>query len=167
MSLYFGVPILLTAAVLQSTWLEGIRVLGGRPDLVALLVITWSIIRGHHEGMLWGFVAGVFCDVLSGGPFGLWTVVLTVVGAITGQPWVHRLGPTSMRLALMAALGTLAGHGLLLTLMILLDIPISPGQSVSSLIGPAALLNFVLTPFSFGFLVFFHRRALPSGNIGA
>ena len=34
MTLYFGIPILLIAAVLQSVWLEGVQVLGGRPDLV-------------------------------------------------------------------------------------------------------------------------------------
>ncbi len=167
MSLYFGIPILLAAAVLQSTWLERISVLGGRPDLALLLVITWSIIRGAPEGALWGFTAGIFCDLLSGGPFGLWTVVLTVVAFITGQSWVHRLGPTSIRLALMAALGTLVGHGMLLLLMVLLDLPINAGQKPGTLIGTAALLNFVLTPFSFGLLVWFHRRALPSGNIGA
>jgi len=166
MSLYFGIPILLTAAVLQSTWLENVRILGGRPDLVLLLIITWSIIRGASDGVLWGFIGGIFCDLLSGGPFGLWTVVLTLVAFITGQPWVHRLGPTSIRLALMAALGTFAGHGLLLILMTLLNYPINPERAFTTLIGTAALLNFVLTPFSFGFLVWFHRRALPSGNIG-
>lgn len=159
MSLYFGIPILLGAAVLQSVWLERLQILGGRPDLVLLLVITWAIIRGVNEGVLWGFTAGIFCDLLSGGPFGLWTTVLTLVAFITGQSWVHRLGPTSIRLALMAALGTFAGHGLLLTLMTLLAYPINVGR-VSTLIGATALLNFVLSPFSFVFLVWFHRRAL-------
>ena len=167
MSLYFGIPILLIAAVLQSTWLEGMSLLGGRPDLVLLLVITWSIIRGVNEGVLWGFVGGICCDLLSGGPFGLWTVVLSTVAFITGQPWVHRLGPTSIRLALMTALGTLTGHGLLLLLMALLGYPVAIGRAFSNTVSVAALLNFVLTPFSFGFLVWFHRRALPSGSFSA
>jgi rod shape-determining protein MreD len=158
MSVYFGIPILLIAAVLQSTWLEGIRVVGGRPDLVLLLAVTWSIIRGAEEGALWGFIGGVFCDLLSGSGLGLWTLSLTIVGFLAGQPWVHALGPTVIRLALMSALGTLLGHLILLLTMALLDYPVNIGQSLISLAGPAALLNLVLSPFAFTFLVWFHRR---------
>lgn len=158
MSVYFGIPILLIAAVLQSTWLEGIRVVGGRPDLVLLLAVTWSIIRGAEEGALWGFIGGVFCDLLSGSGLGLWTLSLTIVGFLAGQRWVHALGPTVIRLALMSALGTLLGHLILLLTMALLDYPVNIGQSLISLAGPAALLNLVLSPFAFTFLVWFHRR---------
>jgi rod shape-determining protein MreD len=158
-SLYFGVPILLIAAVIQSTWLEGFRVLGGRPDLVLLLAVTWSIIRGADEGAIWGFVGGLFCDLLSGGALGLWTVSLTAVGLIAGQRWVHALGPTVIRLALMSALGTLLGHLILLSAMLLLDYPVDIGRALQTTAGPAALLNFLLSPFAFSFLVWFHQRA--------
>jgi len=158
-SLYFGIPILLVAAVAQSAWLEDVRVLGGRPDLVLLLVVTWSIIRGAREGVVWGFVGGICCDSLSGGTLGMWTLTLTVVGLLAGQPWVHALGPTVMRLALMSALGTVLGHLLLLLLMVLLGYVVDVGRGFQTVALPAALLNFLLSPFAFTFLVFFHRRA--------
>lgn len=159
MSLYFGIPILLFAAVLQSAWLEDLRVLGGRPDLVLLLTVTWSIIRGSNEGTLWGFVGGLFCDVLSGSAFGLWTLILTVVSFLAGQPWVHALGPTVIRLAMMALVGTLVGHLGMVGLMTLLGYPVDLGRAVQTVAGPAALLNVLLSPFAFTFLVWFHRRA--------
>lgn len=159
MSLYFGIPILLIAAVVQSAWLEDVRVLGGRPDLVLLLVVTWSIIRGAREGVVWGFVGGLCCDALSGGTFGLWTLTLTVVGTLAGQPWVYALGPTVMRLALMSALGTLLGHLILLLMMVLLGYVVDIGRGLQSIALPAAMLNFLLSPFAFTFLVWFHRRA--------
>lgn len=159
MSLYFGIPILLIAAVLQSAWLEELRVLGGRPDLVLLLTVTWSIIRGSNEGALWGFVGGIFYDVLSGSVFGLWTLVLTVVSFLAGQPWVHALGPTIIRLAMMALAGTLLGHLGLIGMMRLLGYPVDLGRSIQTVAGPAALLNVLLSPFAFTFLVWFHRRA--------
>ncbi|HOT90035.1 MAG TPA: rod shape-determining protein MreD [Anaerolineae bacterium] len=161
MSLYFGIPILLLAAVLQSVWLENIQVLGGRPDLVLLLAVTWGIIRGANEGAVWGFVGGIFCDLLSGGEFGMWTFALTAVGFLAGQTWVHALGPTLIRLALMSALGTLIGHGILLGTMAVLGYSVNVGQSVQKVAGPAALLNFLLSPFAFTFLVWFHRRSQP------
>jgi rod shape-determining protein MreD len=159
MSLYFGIPILLVAAVLQSAWLEGLRLLGGRPDLVLLLTVTWSIIRGSNEGALWGFVGGMFCDVLSGGAFGLWTLTLTLVSFLAGQPWVHALGPTLIRLAMMALAGTLVSHAGLIGLMTVLGYPVDIGRAIQTVAGPAALLNVLLSPFAFTFLVWFHRRA--------
>lgn len=167
MSLYFGLPILMLSAVLQSVWIEDLNLLGGRPDLVLLMVITWAIIRGLNEGILWGFIGGLFCDLLSAGPLGLWTVSLTVVAFIVGQPWVHMLGPTSIRLALMSGLGTLLAHTIFLALMSLLGYPIDVGRAFTNLIGPAALLNFVLSPFTFRLLVWFHQRSLRREGIGA
>ena len=165
MTLYFGIPILLISAVLQSVWLEGVQVLNGRPDLVLLLVVTWAVIRGANDGAIWGFVGGIFCDSLSGGTFGLWTLSLTAVGFIAGQPWVHTLGPTLIRLALMTALGTLIGHGLLLGTMGILGYSVDIGQAFQTIAGPAALLNFLLSPFAFSFLVWFHQRSHPQlGN---
>ncbi len=161
MSLYFGIPILLMAAVLQSVWLESVQVLGGRPDLVLLLAVTWAIIRGANEGAIWGFVGGIFCDLLSGGAFGLWTLALTAVGFLAGQPWVHALGPTIIRLALMSALGTLFGHGILLGTMAILGYSVNLARDVQTVAGPAALLNFLLSPFAFTFLVWFHKRSQP------
>jgi rod shape-determining protein MreD len=166
-SLYFGIPILMVGAVLQSVWLEELDILGGRPDLVLLLVITWAIIRGLNEGVLWGFIGGLFCDLLSGGPLGLWTVSLTAVAFVVGQPWVHTLGPTSIRLALMSALGTLLAHTFFLALMSLLGYPVDVGRAFTELIGPAALLNFVLSPFAFRFLVWFHQRSLSREGLSA
>ncbi len=165
MNLYFGIPILMIAAVLQSVWLEDLHILGGRPDLVLLLVVTWAIIRGANDGVMWGFVGGLCCDLLSGGVFGLWTLSLTAVGFLAGQPWVHALGPTVIRLALMSALGTLMGHGLLLLLMALLGYPVTPDLALQTITLPAALLNLLLSPFSFTLLVWVHRRApQPTGT---
>jgi rod shape-determining protein MreD len=147
------------AAVVQSTWLERIRLLGGRPDLVLLLAVTWAIIRGANEGAIWGFVGGLFCDLLSGGGLGLWTISLTVVGFVSGLPWVHALGPTVIRLALMSALGTLLGHVLLVLVMSLVGRPVGVGRAIQTVAGPAALLNFLLSPFAFTFLVWFHQRS--------
>ena len=159
MSLYFGIPILLLAAVLQSVWLDGLRVIGGRPDLALLVVVTWSIIRGANEGALWGFVGGILCDLLSGSGLGLWTFSMTAVGLLVGQPWVHALGPTLIRLAMMSALGTVLGHALLLVMMVLLGYAVELGPSLLTVALPAAMLNFLLSPFAFTFLVWFHQRS--------
>ncbi len=167
MSLYFGIPIMMLAATLQSTWLESLHILGGRPDLAISITITWAIIRGADEGAMWGFVGGIFCDLLSGGTFGLWTIALTATGFLSGQPWVYALGPTVIRLALMSALGTLFGHLILLIMMAFMGYTINLVQAIQTIAGPAALLNFLLSPFAFRFLVWFHQHSSqPAGGAG-
>ncbi|MFP4395203.1 MAG: rod shape-determining protein MreD [Anaerolineales bacterium] len=166
MSLYFGIPIMILAAVLQSTWLQSLHILGGRPDLALLLTITWAIIRGADEGAMWGFVGGVFCDLLSGGTFGMWTISLTATGFLSGQPWVYSLGPTVIRLALMSALGTLFGHLILLIMMAFMGYATDFVQAIQTVAGPAALINFLLSPFAFRFLVWFHQRSQSAGGAG-
>jgi rod shape-determining protein MreD len=163
-SLYYGIPIMAVAAVLQSVVIERINILGGRPDLVLLLVVAWSIIRGAEEGALWGFVGGVFCDLLSGSGIGLWTLSLTAVGLLVGQRWVQALGPTVIRLALMSAVGTLFGHLLLMLAMGLVGHAVAVGRAFQTVAGPAAALNFLLSPFAFTFLVWFHKRT--RSNLG-
>lgn len=165
MSVYFGIPILLLAAVMQSTILENIRIFGGRPDLVLLLTVTWGIIRGAQDGALWGFIGGIFCDLLSAGPLGLWTFTLTLVGFLVGQPWVYALGPTLIRLVLMSAAGTMVGHTLILVMIVLLGFPVDFWHSFQTVAGPATLLNVLFSPFAFTFLVWFHKRAqVPTGG---
>jgi len=161
MSIYVGIPILMLAAVLQSVGLENLHIWGGRPDLVLVLVVTWAIIRGADEGVLWGFLGGMFCDLLSGGTFGLWMLALTAVGFLAGQPWVNALGPTVMRLALMSVIGTFFGHGILLLAMGLLGYGIDFMRALQSVAGPAALLNLILSPFAFSILVWVHQRTQP------
>ncbi|MDF1514972.1 MAG: hypothetical protein P1S60_14270, partial [Anaerolineae bacterium] len=106
------------------------------------------------------FIGGVFCDLLSASPLGLWTLVLTSVGFLAGQPWVQALGPTLIRLAMMSVICTLAGHSLLLITMVLLGYPVDFWYSIQTTAGPASLLNVVLSPFAFTFLVWFHKRSL-------
>ncbi len=166
MSLYIALPILMLAAVVQSAWLERLTVMGGRPDLVLVLVVAWALIRGLDEGVLWGFVGGLCCDLLSGGPLGVWTTALTLAAFLAGQPWVHTLGPTSIRLALMAVVGTLAAHVVILGLLSLRGYPVSLHWALRTVIGPAALLNFILSPFAFRFLVWFHQRSLRQSRLG-
>ncbi len=159
-SLYFGIPILLIAAALQSVWLEAAHYAFGRPDLVMLLVMTWSVIRGTEEGTAWGFAGGLAMDTLSGGPFGLWTSTLTLVGFVTGQPWGHALGSTVLRLAIISVIGTLFGHSAFIALMLLLGYPIDLPSAYAQIVGPAILFNFLLSPFAFRFLAGLHQRNL-------
>lgn len=69
-SLVVGALVLLAATVLQQGAISHASVASVRPDVVMLLVVNWSILRGVEAGMLWGLVGGLFVDMFSGLPFG-------------------------------------------------------------------------------------------------
>jgi rod shape-determining protein MreD len=82
LNLYLAVFVLGGAALLQSTAIPAL--MGVKPSLVLLLVVSWSIARGGMEGTLWGFIGGLALDLFSGGPWGVSTLSLTLVALLAG-----------------------------------------------------------------------------------
>ena len=66
MTILVGLPLLILAAVLQSTALVHLRVLDGTLDLTLLLVLGWTLAGDWRGGMVWGLMGGLCLDLLSG-----------------------------------------------------------------------------------------------------
>jgi len=82
---YISIVILGLAAIFQSTFLPQIRILGGRPDLVFLIVIAWSFNARLEEAVVWAFVGGIAQDLLSDAPTGTSVLgMLIIIFAING-----------------------------------------------------------------------------------
>ena len=149
MTIYLVLPLLATVAILQTTLVPSLAIWGVFANLPLLFVVSWGLLRGPREGALWGFIAGLMVDLLSGAPFGAATVSLIVVGFLAG------LGETTVfraRIALPMIVMFLAT--IVYELLFLLIVQIS-GQwvawldSVFRLVIPSAILNAVLTPIVF------------------
>lgn len=91
---FLSFPILITAALLQATFMPQIRVFGGSPDLVYLIVLAWSINAELDSSVLWAFVGGISLDLLSYAPLGTSVLgMLITVFAISGVgQQVYRIG---------------------------------------------------------------------------
>ncbi|MGH2542351.1 MAG: rod shape-determining protein MreD [Ardenticatenaceae bacterium] len=76
--------LLLLAAMLQSTLLPGWTFFGVHPNLVLVLVVAWSLLRGGREGLIWGLVGGILLDLYSITPFGTFTVAMLVIALVAG-----------------------------------------------------------------------------------
>lgn len=57
---------------------------GVMPDLMLLVVVSWSLRRGTGEGLLWALGGGLLLDLLSGGPFGVATISLALCSVVVG-----------------------------------------------------------------------------------
>ncbi len=155
MTIYLVIPLLILVAILQTSLVPHLALWGVFPDLPLLVVVAWSLLRGPREGIIWGFIAGLAVDMLSGAPLGAATLALMLTGILAG------LGATTTVRALLALplLAAFAGT-IVYDLVFLLMIRIS-GQTVAWLgtlvriILPSAVLNTALM-----LLVFWPMRKL-------
>jgi len=76
--------LILLSIILQSTVFNFIQVAGVKPDLVLVLVIVYSLVKGPKEGAIVGFVAGLMVDLALGSFIGLSALTKMTVGYLVG-----------------------------------------------------------------------------------
>ena len=150
MSPYLQVPLLFAVAILQATVIPHLAIWEVFADLPLLVVISWSLIRGRREGIVWGFVAGLAVDLFSGAPFGAATLSLMVAGFLAGAG-----AATVFRTHILLPLVTTFAVTIVYDLLFLLVVQIFGGtvewfDSLWRIILPSAVLNTCLTPVVYG-----------------
>jgi rod shape-determining protein MreD len=117
MSLQLGIPLFCAAVLLQAAVLSHMRVFGGQPDLIVVIVLAWSVLDRGLEGMVWAFFGGFILDLLSGAPLGISALALIpiayVVGLTEAQVYRNNIGLP----ILMTVLGAAVYHILYLVLL--------------------------------------------------
>jgi rod shape-determining protein MreD len=146
-NLYLTLPFLTSIALLQTTLLAQVNLWGGQPDLMLLVVLIWTVLRGTEEGALWGLIGGLIIDLLSGGPLPATVLALLPAVILVGQSLGRGIGSFVVRLMLLIFLGVLAYHLVLLIVLGWTGHPVDWGFSLLHVAGPSALLNMLLAPF--------------------
>jgi rod shape-determining protein MreD len=134
-------------ALIQSVLLSRVDLLGARPDLMFLVVLTWAVARSVDEGLVWGFIGGLIIDLRSGGPLGATALALVAVTFLAGQPWGRGIGSPVVQLLVLALVGGLIYHVILLIALAWTGHTINWGFSLLRVAVPSAVLNTVLAPF--------------------
>lgn len=158
MTLYLVVPLLLLIAIVQTALVPYLSIWGIFADLPLLVVVSWSLLQGKREGLVWGFVAGIGIDILSGAPFGTATLSLALVGVLAGlgEATVFR---NHIALPLLAVfLATILYDLVFLLIVAILGQPVPWLDSLVRIVLPSAALNVVLIPLIFLPMRLLHRR---------
>jgi rod shape-determining protein MreD len=132
--------------VLQQGITPHFALFGARPDFVLLAVVDWGLIRGVEEGMLWGFVGGVFVDLFSGLPFGTSSLAYVSIAAVVslGQNVLLR---THILLPLVAgAIATLLYYAIAIIVMASTQHTVLLNDFVLHTIIGVTLYNAVINP---------------------
>lgn len=140
-------PLLTGAALIQTTLLSRINVLGAQPNLMLLVVLLWSLVRGVDEGLMWAFLGGLIVDILSGGPLAGTAVALLAAAYLAGQSLGEQLGSRVVRSAILTVLGTATYHLALLLVLDWTGHTVDWAFSLTRVAVPSVVLNAVLAPF--------------------
>jgi rod shape-determining protein MreD len=152
MALLIYGAVLVIAALTESTLGYRLEVLGGgRINLVLVMVAVWSLVRGVQDGLLAGMVGGLALDLMSGTPFGLYTLLLGLIGGGTaiGGGSLTRGG-----LALLfgtAVLTTVAYHGVTVLILRVLGWDFPGMMHFVNVLVPTIFLNALAMPFAASF----------------
>ena len=158
-------PVLIGAALIQTTLLAGIDVLGARPNLMLLVVLIWAVVRGIDEGLMWAFIGGLLLDLFSGGPLASIAVALLAAAYLAGQSLGEEVGSQAVRVFILTALGSMAYHVTLLTILDWSGHSVDWGYSLVRVAGPSVLLNAVLAPILLPLLTWLERTTREEGVV--
>ena len=82
--------LVLVAAVVQVTVVNGMRALGAEPDLLLVTIVCAALVAGSLPGAIAGFAGGLAVDVMTLGTLGTTSIVQiqspVAVIAITSAP---------------------------------------------------------------------------------
>ena len=137
--------LLFLAIVLQISIFSGIHILGGRPDLLLVTLVTVALLRGTIFGAAAGFGAGLLYDMGIFGTLGFIALLYTLAGY-----WIGRYGETTGRdrshapLLSVAVVSVLFAFAALMLHFMLGENAPAREVLVDSLV-PTVLLNLVIT----------------------
>ena len=117
----------LAAVVFQIACLVQIRVLGGAPDMMPLLVAAVALYAGSVPGAATGFFTGLLVDLALGSSMGASSLVLTAVGYGVGRYREQRdpaHGLTPIPVAAAATAGYVLAYSAV-SFMLSIDAPVS------------------------------------------
>ena len=126
-----------------------------------ILVIGWTVLRGPEAGLVWALIGGICLDIVSGAPFGVFTLAM-VLTALAAGLFHGRIFGSSVVLPLGLAFPlSLLFNGIILLLLNLFGRPIDWLDAFSNVLLPAALYNTGLMMIIFPLLYLLNRWLNP------
>ncbi len=158
MGYYLSLPVLALAAALQSTLIPQLRIADGQPDLVLLLVLSWSFRARLEEGLTWAFIGGLLQDLLSLTPLGTSSLTLIVISysAHTIGQQLYSLNP--LAIIILGMFSTLAKYSVSVLLFVLIGLRPDLLSSIRYVLMPTLLYNLLLLLPVYGLVRFIQVR---------
>jgi len=153
-------------ALLQTTWLDAIRIEGVLPDLVLLLVVYFAIEEGEERAMFTGVLGGLYQDVVGNAVLGHHVLCHVVVAYIAGRVARRLITEHAAVKVALVFLGSFI-HGFLYVCIQYVQMPeMRAFHTFLVSVVPGAFYTALVTPFMFFILARLLRRSeepIPGG----
>ena len=143
-NIYLTLIIIALAVLIQATLLARIHILGAIPDLLVVIVVTWSLLQGVTEGVLWGFLGGLGIDLIAGMPLGTSSLALMTICFLGGLGTNSIFAGNLLLPIFIVALATPLHGWIILLMQQVRGLHIDWAASTVRVIGPELLLNTLL-----------------------
>ena len=144
MGRYLGIPLLILAAIIQTTVIPEIRFGEAGPDLVLMLVVIWTLLAGFEEAVVWALAGGIVADLLTRMPTGTTALALVFVSFVIGNVPGQISRNNVLFPPLVVAGSTLAYHTIIMIVLRLTGTEISFFYVLTRMSLPGALYNAIL-----------------------
>lgn len=138
------VALLVLCYALQTSLLTFVTYDGFSANLLLLLTVSVAFLRGHEQGIFFGFMAGLLQDATAGSYFGLAMFSYMTIGLIFGKFSVNLFREQSV-LPVISSIPALAIHfAITIGFLFMLDRPIDVAKFIRQDFWPAAIMQIVL-----------------------
>lgn len=157
------IVVVIATALMQTTWLDAVRLQGVLPDLTLLLVVYYALSEGEERAMFTGLLGGVFQDVASNAVLGHHVLCLVIIGFCVGRMTTRLV---TEHPAVKAGLVFVSAviHGTIYVFVLHLQ---QPGTHVMNLFAtsviPGAFYSALVTPIVFYIVNRIMKWAVPEG----
>lgn len=141
--------LVLFAILLQSTLFNFLQVAGVKPDLVLLLVVFNSFLRGSREGAFLGFLAGLFLDIFTGNYIGMNALSKMLIGYLVGLAEARFYKESVIIASIVTFMAGILNLLAVYVLMFYVNIEVSPYYALPQVVLPAAVYTTLLVPLTF------------------
>ncbi len=145
----FWLAFVVGAALVQTTWLEVVRVEGVLPDLVLVLVVYFAIAESEERAMFTGAVGGILQDVASDTTLGHHVLCNVVVAYAVGRLATRLITEHAAVKAGLVLLGSLAQGILFAGIRYVQQPEIGVLKTILTSAVPTAFYTSLVTPLVF------------------
>ncbi len=154
------IVITIAAALMQTTWLDAIRVQGVLPDLTLLLVLYFAVAEGEERAMFTGTIGGLCQDVAGNVTLGHHILCNVVLAFIVGRA-ARRIITEHPAVKVALVFCASVAHGILFTSIQYVQTPhMSAMTTIVATVLPGAFYTALVTPAAFFVLDLFFRTKI-------